>query len=235
MAHLLKPFTAEFFGTFVLVFVGCGSAILAGEMIGNLGVALAFGFSLLVMAYTIGPISGCHINPAVSLSFLLTRKMGLTDFCFYIVAQLLGAFLASAVLFAIATSNANFDLAAGLATNGFAERSPEGYQFLGAVLVEIIGTAILVFAVLRTTIAKFPVDTIGFTVGLALTIGLLVAIPVTNGSLNPARSFGVAIIEGGEALSQLWFFFAMPFSGAVLGSVLHLVLGERIEDNDLTK
>ncbi len=226
MSHTFKSFTAELFGTFVLVFIGCGSAIMAGGMIGYLGVALAFGLTLLVMAYTIGPISGCHINPAVSLSFLLTRKMGVVDFLFYVIAQLLGAFLAAAVLCAIATSNPNFDIAAGFATNGFADRSPEGYQFLGAALVEIVCTAILVFAVLRTTLAKFPVDTIGLTVGFALAIGLLIAIPVTNGSLNPARSFGVAIIEGGTALSQLWFFFAMPFAGAVLGSVLHLVMGE---------
>lgn len=226
MTNLFRSCTAEFLGTFILVFIGCGSAILAGAIIGNLGVALAFGFTLLVLAYSIGPISGCHINPAVSLSFLLTRKMGFLDFLLYITAQLLGAVVAAIVLFVIATSNADFDLAAGLATNGFAERSPEGYEFMGAALVEIIATAILVFAVLRTTLAKFPTDAIGWTVGLALTIGLFVAIPVTNGSLNPARSFGVAVVEGGEALSQLWFFFVMPFAGAILGSMLHVVLGE---------
>ncbi len=223
----LQSFLAEFIGTFVLVFIGCGSAVLAGSVIGNLGVALAFGFALLVMAYAVGSISGCHINPAVSFAFLLTRKMGLGSFIVYVAAQLTGAALAGITICLIASGKAGFDITQGFATNGFGDRSPEGYNFVACLVSEIVTTAILVFTVLSTTRPKFPAGFGGIAVGVALTIGLFVGIPVTNGSLNPARSFGVAIYEGSAAIGQLWFFFVMPLIGATFASLLHVIVSEK--------
>lgn len=227
MPKIFQNFTAEFIGTFVLVFIGCGSAIIAGSFIGNLGVALAFGFSLLVMAYAIGSISGCHINPAVSLSFLLTRQMSISSFFTYVAAQLLGAVSAGYILRLIASNKIGFVGLGGFAANGFDMHSPEGYSMISGALAEIITTAILTFTVLSTTRSSFPKGFGGIAAGIALTIGLLVAIPITNGSLNPARSFGVAPFAGGVATSQLWFFFVMPALGAVLGSTLHTILNEK--------
>src|SRR5256886_7277979 len=220
----MKRYLAELIGTFVLVFASCGSAVLAGDKIGFLGVSLAFGFSLLAMVYAIGPISGCHINPAVTIGLLISKKMNARQAPGYILAQIAGAILASALLLLIVKgAPGGYDPSvAGFAANGYGDHSPGHYNLLSAFLVEIILTFFLVFTVLGATDIKAPVGFAGIAIGLVLTLIHLVGIPVTNTSVNPARSIGPALFVGGWALSQLWLFLIAPLIGAVMAAAIYM-------------
>jgi len=222
-----QVFAAELVGTFVLVFGGCGAAVLAGAHIGYLGVSLAFGLSLLVMAYAIGPISGCHVNPAVSIGLALARKLPGSMLLIYITAQIVGAVIAGGVLLLVATGTPGFNLSQGFATNGFAEHSPGGYNLLACLVAEIVLTFFLVFTVLGTTHPKFPAGFGGIPIGFVLVLIHLVGIPITNTSVNPARSIGVAVFQGGWALGQLWLFIVAPILGALMAAVIHQWLRAR--------
>ena len=217
---------AEAVGTFVLVFGGVGSAVIAGEAIGALGVALAFGLSLLVMAYAIGPISGCHINPAVTVGLLTSKKITSREAVDYWIGQVAGAVLAALVLMIVVKAReGGYDLTEeGFGANGYGDHSPGGYPLGAALIVEVVLTAFLVFTVLAATDRIANVAFAGIPIGLVLTLIHLVGIPVTNTSVNPARSLGPAVFVGDWALGQLWLFIVAPIIGAVLGSVLHRVL-----------
>src|SRR6266567_5263504 len=220
----MKKYLAETVGTFVLVFGGCGSAVLAGDKIGFLGVSFAFGLSLLAMVYVIGPISGCHINPAVTIGLLISKRMKASQAPGYIVAQIVGAILASAVLLLIVKgAPGGYDPAvAGFAANGYGIHSPGQYNLLSAFMVEIVLTFFLVFTVLGATDLRAPVGFAGIAIGLVLTLIHLVGIPVTNTSVNPARSIGPAVFVGGWALSQLWLFIVAPTIGAAIASAVYM-------------
>jgi aquaporin Z len=219
----MKKYTAEFVGTFVLVFGGCGAAIFAADHIGYLGVAFAFGLSLLAMVYAIGPISGCHINPAVTLGLLLSKKFPAKDVAGYMIGQVLGGILAAAVLLVIVKGRAGgYDPSvAGFAANGYGAHSPGGYGLASAFLAEVVLTAFLVITVLGSTDIKAPVGFAGIPIGLVLTLIHLVGIPITNTSVNPARSIGPALFVGGWAISQLWLFIVAPLIGAVLAAAVY--------------
>jgi aquaporin Z len=219
----MKAYGAEFLGTFWLVLGGCGSAVLAaafpGVGIGLHGVSLAFGLTVLTMAYTIGPISGCHLNPAVSVGLWAAGRFEAGKLLPYIVAQVLGAVAAGAVLFTIASGGPGFDVAKGFASNGFGAHSPGGYSMQAALLTEVVMTAFFLFIILGATGKKAPAGFAPIAIGLALTLIHLISIPVTNTSVNPARSTGVAVFVGGWAIEQLWLFWVAPILGAVLGAV----------------
>jgi aquaporin Z len=219
----MKAYGAEFLGTFWLVLGGCGSAVLAaafpGVGIGLHGVSLAFGLTVLTMAYTIGPISGCHLNPAVSVGLWAAGRFETGKLLPYIVAQVLGAIAAGAVLYTIASGAAGFDVAKGMASNGYGAHSPGGYTLQAALLTEVVMTAFFLFIILGATGKKAPAGFAPIAIGLALTLIHLISIPVTNTSVNPARSTGVAVFVGGWAVEQLWLFWLAPIIGAVLGSV----------------
>ena len=219
----MSRYFAEFVGTFVLVLGGCGAAVLAGDKIGFLGVALAFGLSLLAMVYTIGHVSGCHINPAVTLGLFITRKMERRYLLGYWIAQILGAVVAAACLLAIAKGTPNgYDPALlGFAANGFGEHSPGHYGLMAAAVTEVILTFFLVLTVIGATDLKAPVGFAGIPIGLVLTLIHLVGIPVTNTSVNPARSIGPALFVGGWALQQLWLFIVAPLVGSVLAAAVY--------------
>lgn len=222
----LKRALAEMIGTFVLVFCGVGTAVIAGSHVGFLGVAFAFGLSLLAMAYAIGPISGCHINPAVTLGMLVSRKVELSEAVRYWVAQVVGGILAAGILLAIVSGRKGGYSAGveGLGANGYGAHSPDGFAVGSALAVEVILTALLVFTVLAATDRIANVAFAGIPIGLVLTLIHLVSIPVTNTSVNPARSIGPAIFVGGWALKQLWLFILAPLAGGLLGSLVHRLL-----------
>ncbi len=222
----LKRASAEFVGTFVLVFGGVGTAVLAGTHVGYLGVAFAFGLSLLAMAFAIGPISGCHINPAVTLGLLVSGRVGLAESLRYWAAQVLGAIAAAGVLLAIVSGRpGGYDVRMeGLGANGYAAHSPGHFPVGSALAVEVILTAFLVFTVLASTDRIANVAFAGIPIGLVLVLIHLVGIPVTNTSVNPARSIGPAIFVGGWALEQLWLFIAAPLAGGLLGAFVHRLL-----------
>ncbi len=219
----MKAYGAEFLGTFWLVLGGCGSAVLAaafpGVGIGLHGVSLAFGLTVLTMAYTIGPISGCHLNPAVSVGLWAGGRFEASKLLPYIVAQVLGAILAGAVLYTIASGAPGFDVSKGMASNGYGAHSPGGYSLQAALLTEVVMTAFFLFIILGATGKKAPAGFAPIAIGLALTLIHLISIPVTNTSVNPARSTGVAVFVGGWAVEQLWLFWVAPIAGAVLGAV----------------
>ncbi len=219
----MKKYAAELVGTFVLVFGGVGSAVLAGSHIGFEGVAFAFGLSLLAMVYTIGPISGCHINPAVTLGVLLAKKIGVKDAVGYWVAQVVGAVIASACILFIANgAAAGYDVAtAGLGANGYGAHSPGQYSLAAAFVAEVILTMFLVLTVLGSTDIEAPVGFAGLAIGLVLTLIHLVGIPITNTSVNPARSIGPALFVGGWALQQLWLFILAPLIGAAIAAAVY--------------
>lgn len=221
-----KHFLAELIGTFVLVFGGCGSAVLAGDQIGFLGVSLAFGLSLLAMVYAIGPVSGCHINPAVTLGLVLSKKTEARHALGYIIAQIIGAILGAGVLLLIAQGVPGGYNAAqgGLAANGFGVHSPGGYSMGAAFITEVVLTFFLVLTVLGATDIKAPVGFAGIPIGLVLTLIHLVGIPVTNTSVNPARSIGPAVFVKGWALGQLWLFIIAPLVGAVIAVLAYQVI-----------
>jgi aquaporin Z len=222
----LRRAAAEFVGTFVLVMGGVGAAVIAGDKIGYLGVAFAFGLSLLALAYAVGPISGCHINPAVTLGLLLRRKIGGGEAIRYWIAQVLGAIAAAGILLAIVSARkAGYDAGTdGLGANGYGAHSPDGYPWGAAAAVEVLLTAVLVFTVLAATDRLSNVAFAGIPIGLVLTLIHLVGIPVDNTSVNPARSIGPAIFVGGWALDQIWLFIVAPLLGGVLGAIVHAIL-----------
>ena len=229
---LTNRLAAEFFGTFCLVLGGCGSAVLAaafpGVGIGLLGVSLAFGLTVLTMAYAIGHVSGCHLNPAVSVGLMVGGRFKAADLIPYIIAQVLGGIVAAGVLYLIASGKAGFDLQGGLASNGFAEHSPGGYSLQSAVITELVMTFMFLMIILGATDKRAPAGFAPIAIGLALTLIHLISIPVTNTSVNPARSTGPAIFVGGWALSQLWLFWVAPIAGAaVAGVVYRFVSGEK--------
>lgn len=220
-----KRLAAEFVGTFWLVLAGCGSAVLSAAYpylgIGFVGVSLAFGFSVLTMAYALGPISGCHLNPAVSIGLAVAGRFRPGAVLPYGAAQVAGAIGAALTLYFIASGKSGFDLADGLAANGYDEHSPGGYSLLSAFLTETIMTGMFLLIILGATDARAPAGFAPIAIGLGLTLIHLVSIPVTNTSVNPARSTGPAILVGGWALSQLWLFWVAPVLGAVLGGGLY--------------
>jgi len=219
----MKQYGAEFLGTFWLVLGGCGSAVLAaafpGVGIGLHGVSLAFGLTVLTMAYAIGHISGCHLNPAVSIGLWAGGRFPANKLLPYIVAQVLGGIVAGGVLYLIASGKAGFDVSGGFASNGFAEHSPGGYSMVAALVTEVVMTMMFLVIILGATDSRAPQGFAPIAIGLGLTLIHLISIPVTNTSVNPARSTGVAIYVGGWALQQLWLFWLAPIVGAVLGAV----------------
>jgi aquaporin Z len=226
-----RVFAAEVVGTTVLMLGGPGSAILAGDRIGTLGVALAFGFSLLVMAYAIGHVTGCNINPAVTLSMVLTRKLTWAQAAFYWVGQFVGAAIGGLIIYAIANNIEGFSSKNNFAANGWDEYSPGGYGIVAAMFVEVVFTALLVYVVLATTNRRFPFGFGGLAAGITLALIHLVTIPVDNTSVNPARSFGAALFAGPDALAQLWLFIVFPLIGAAVGALVWIMLDEaRLED-----
>ncbi len=228
---IYKRAGAELLGTFWLVFGGCGSAVLAAAFpkggIGLLGVALAFGLTLLTMAYAIGHISGCHLNPAVTLGLWTAKRIPKNDVLPYIVAQLLGAIAAAAVLWLIASGKAGFKLSGGLAANGYAKHSPGGYSLLSGLVSELVMTFMFLMIILGSTDKNAPQGLAPIAMGLGLTLIHLVSIPVTNTSVNPARSTGPALFVGGWALAQLWLFWVAPIAGAVAAGYVYNLFMEK--------
>jgi aquaporin Z len=225
----MNKLLAEGFGTFWLVLGGCGSAVLAaafpGVGIGLHGVSLAFGLTVVTMAYAIGHISGCHLNPAVSVGLWAAGRFKGSELPGYILAQVLGGLAAGGVLYLIASGKADFDVTQGFASNGYGAHSPGGYTMLAAALTELVMTAFFLLIILGATSRRAPAGFAPLAIGLALTLIHLISIPVTNTSVNPARSTGVAVFAGGWALQQLWMFWVMPLIGALLGAGLYRAIG----------
>jgi aquaporin Z len=215
-------YAAELFGTFVLVFAGVGTAVIAGGKVGNVGVALAFGLALMAMAYSVGPISGCHINPAVTLGMVVSGRMAAKEAIGYWVAQCIGAIVASGIILFIATGAPGGSIAslAG-AANGFGDHSPTNYSMAASFVAEMFLTMLLVFTVLSATDDRAPAGFAGIPIGFILTTIILAGIPITNGSFNPARSIGPAVLVGGWAIQQLWLFIVAPMIGGVIAAVLY--------------
>ncbi len=217
--------TAEFLGTFWLVLGGCGSAVLAGRFkdvgIGLLGVSLAFGLTLLTMAFAIGSISGCHINPAVTVGLFVAKRFPAAEILPYVLAQVLGAVAGAGVLYLIASGQPAFAIANGFAANGYGEHSPGGYSLRAAVICEIVMTFFFLLVILGATAKRAPAGFGGIAIGLALTLIHLISIPVTATSVNPARSTGPALFVGGWAISQLWLFWVAPIVGAAIAGALY--------------
>jgi len=220
-----KKFAAEFIGTFWLVFGGCGSAVLAAAFpdvgIGLLGVALAFGLTVLTMAYAIGHISGCHLNPAVSVGLAVGKRFSFSELPAYVAAQVLGGIAGAGVLYVIASGKAGFDLAGGFASNGYGAHSPGMYSMTAALVAEIVLTCMFLIIILGATDRRAPAGFAPVPIGLGLTLIHLIGIPVTNLSVNPARSTGPAVFVGGWALEQLWLFWVAPIIGAAIAGVLY--------------
>ena len=225
---ITKRAFAEFFGTFWLVFGGCGAAVLAAGIpnvgIGYLGVALAFGLTVLTMVYAVGHISGGHFNPAVSLGLVVGKRFPASELLHYVVAQVVGAIAAAGVLYLIASGTANFDVHAGFASNGYGANSPWGYSLLACFIAEVVLTAFFLIVIMGATDNRAPKGFAPVAIGLCLTLIHLVGIPVTNTSVNPARSTGPAIFAGGWALQQLWMFWVAPLIGGALGGGIYKTL-----------
>jgi aquaporin Z len=222
---ILRRSLAECLGTFWLVFGGCGAAVLDAAFpqlgIGFLGVAFAFGLTVLTMAYAIGHISGCHLNPAVSVGLVVGKRFPASELLPYVVAQVLGAIIAAGVLFVIASGKAGFDLSGGFASNGYADHSPGHYSLVACLVAEIVLTFIFLIVILGATDKRAPAGFAGIPIGLGLTLIHLVGIPVTNLSVNPARSTGPAIFVGGWAIEQLWLFWVAPIVGAAIAGIVY--------------
>jgi aquaporin Z len=217
----MKKYLAELLGTFVLVFIGTGSAVVAGKYIGFLGISLAFGISVLVMVYAIGHISGCHINPAITLAMLLNQKISSKDAVIYIIVQCIGAIIASVVLLNIMAGFPVYDLATnGLGQNGYGSASPAGFSLASGFIAEVVLTFIFLIVIFGATSKNAPVGFAGIPIGFALAMIHMVGIPITGTSVNPARSIGPALVAGGIALSQLWVFIVAPVIGAVIAAVV---------------
>ena len=226
----MKKYLAELFGTFWLVLGGCGSAVLAAGIpdvgIGYAGVSLAFGLTVLTMAYAVGHISGGHFNPAVSVGLMVGGRFDKKDLLPYIVAQVIGAVAAGAVLFIIAGGASGFDAAAGFASNGYGAHSPHGYGMVAALVTEIVMTAVFLFVIMGATDSRAPAGFAPIAIGLCLTLIHLVSIPVTNTSVNPARSTGVALFQGSWAIGQLWLFWVAPIIGGIIGALCYRFIAE---------
>lgn len=225
----MKKYGAEFFGTFWLVLGGCGSAVLAAAFpslgIGFVGVSLAFGLTVLTMAYAIGHISGCHLNPAVSVGLWAGGRFPAKDLIPYIVAQVLGGIAAAGVLYVIASGKPGFELSSGFASNGYGAHSPGGYSMLAALVCEIVMTMMFLLIILGATDKRAPQGFAPLAIGLGLTLIHLISIPVTNTSVNPARSTAVAVFVGDWAVGQLWLFWVAPIVGALLGAIVYRLIG----------
>jgi aquaporin Z len=225
----MKKYGAEFFGTFWLVLGGCGSAVLAAAFpnvgIGLHGVSLAFGLTVMTMAFAIGHISGCHLNPAVSFGLWAGGRFPAKELLPYIVAQVLGGVVAGGVLYLIASGKAGFDLSAGFASNGYGPHSPGGYSLLAALITEVVMTMMFLLVILGATDKRAPQGFAPIAIGLCLTLIHLISIPVTNTSVNPARSTGVAVFVGDWAISQLWLFWVAPIIGGMLGAAIYRFIG----------
>ena len=217
-----QKYVAEFLGTFALVFIGCGSAVIAGGQIGYAGISFAFGLTVLAMVYAIGPISGCHINPAISIAMLVAGKMKGKDALMYIIAQCLGAVVAAGILLTIANGVSGYDLATdGLGQNGFGrDGSPAGYSLAACFLAEVVLTAIFLFVIFGSTSKGAPKGFAGLSIGFSLVLIHLVGIPITGTSVNPARSLGPAIFARGDAISQVWLFLIAPVLGAIVAALI---------------
>lgn len=219
--NVMKKFLAEMLGTFVLVFIGCGSAVIAGGNVGFLGISFAFGIAVLTMVYAIGAISGCHINPAITVAMLFAGKISGKDAGGYIIFQIIGAILGAGVLYLIAQGLVGYDITAnGLGQNGYGSGSPAGYDMSAAFIAEVVLTAIFLLVIFGATHKDAPGKFAGIAIGLALTMIHIVGIPITGTSVNPARSIGPALFVGGDAISQLWLFIVAPILGGILGAVL---------------
>ncbi|CAK8722680.1 aquaporin Z [Candidatus Electrothrix aarhusensis] len=225
----MKKYGAEFLGTFWLVLGGCGSAVISAAFpdvgIGLLGVSLAFGLTVLTMAYAIGHVSGCHLNPAVSIGLWAGGRFSAKELPPYIAAQVLGGIAAGGVLYLIASGKAGFDLSAGFASNGYGVHSPGGYSLLAALVIEVVMTMMFLLVILGATDKRAPQGFAPIAIGLCLTLIHLISIPVTNTSVNPARSTGVAVFAGDWAISQLWLFWVAPIIGGMLGAVIYRFIG----------
>jgi aquaporin Z len=222
---IMNKYIAECIGTFWLVLGGCGSAVLAAGFpdvgIGLLGVSLAFGLTVLTMAYAIGHISGCHLNPAVSVGLWAGGRFPASELMPYIIAQVVGAIIGGGVLYLIASGQAGFDLSAGFASNGFGEHSPGGYSMTAALVAEVVLTMMFIFVIMGATDERAPAGLAPIAIGLCLTLIHLISIPVTNTSVNPARSTGVALYVGDWAVSQLWLFWVAPIIGGFIGAKIY--------------
>jgi aquaporin Z len=229
MMPIVKRAAAEFLGTFWLVFGGCGSAVLAAAFpqlgIGFAGVALAFGLTVLTMAYAVGHISGAHFNPAVTIGLFFGKRFPARDILPYIIAQVIGGAVAGLVLYEIASGKAGFSTAGGFASNGFGDHSPGGYTLAAAFLTEVVLTFVFLIVIMGATDGRAPAGFAPIAIGLCLTLIHLISIPVDNTSVNPARSTGVALIAGGWALQQLWLFWLAPIIGGALGGIVYTWLG----------
>ncbi|MBN9581542.1 MAG: aquaporin Z [Afipia sp.] len=225
-----KKYAAEVIGTFWLTFAGCGSAVIAAGFpqvgIGLLGVSLAFGLTVVTMAFAIGHISGCHLNPAVTVGLAAGGRFPASQIIPYVIAQVVGAILAAGLLYLIASGKAGFDLAGGLASNGYGDHSPGKYSLMSGFVMEVTMTAVFLFIIMGATHGRAPVGFAPLAIGLALTLIHLVSIPVTNTSVNPARSTGPALFVGGWAIQQLWLFWVAPLIGGVIGGVVYRWLGD---------
>lgn len=237
-----KRAVAEFFGTFWLVFGGCGAAVFAaafpGVGIGFAGVALAFGLTVLTMVYAVGHISGAHFNPAVSVGLMAGKRFSASDLPAYVIAQVLGAIAAAGVLFVIASGSPSFNVHAGFASNGYGAHSPGGYSLLAGFVAEVVLTAFFILVIMGATDERAPKGFAGIAIGLCLTLIHLVCIPITNTSVNPARSTGQAIFAGGWAIQQLWMFWVAPILGGAIGGVIYSLMfgskGKTIEALEAT-
>ncbi len=229
----MNKYFAEFVGTFWLVLGGCGSAVIGAAFpvvgIGHLGVALAFGLTVLTMAYAIGHISGCHLNPAVSVGLWAGGRFPAKEILPYIAAQVIGGIAAGGILYLIASGKPDFDIANGFALNGYGEHSPGGFSLLAALVCEVVMTMMFLIIILGATDKRVPQGFAPLAIGLGLTLIHLISIPVTNTSVNPARSTGVAIYAGGWAVGQLWLFWVAPIAGALLGALVYRVIGRERE------
>ncbi len=217
----MKKYWAELIGTFALVLVGCGSAVIAGKYIGFMGISFAFGLTVLAMVYAIGNISGCHINPAISLSMLVAGRLGWKDTIFYVIFQCVGAVLAALLLWLVASGMPDYSLAVnGLGQNGYGALSPGKFDLLSCFVAEVVLTALFLFVIFGSISKNAPAGFAGLAIGLSLVLIHLVGIPITGTSVNPARSFGPALVVGGAALSQLWLFWVAPIIGGILAAVI---------------
>ncbi|MBQ8299168.1 MAG: MIP family channel protein [Clostridia bacterium] len=223
----MKKYVCELIGTAVLVLFGCGSAAVAGGTLGTLGIALAFGLSIVAMAYVIGNVSGCHINPAVSLAMLINKKLSVKEFVCYVVAQIIGAFAGAGLLYFIINNSASLDVATtGLGANGYGALSSVGLGLIGAILVEIILTFVFIYTILGVTSDASKSSVAGIVIGLTLTFVHIMGIPLTGTSVNPARSLAPAVLVGGEALSQVWVFLVAPLVGSALAALAFKALNK---------
>jgi aquaporin Z len=218
---MMKKYSAEFIGTMALVLIGCGSAVIAGKYIGFYGISFAFGLTVLAMVYAIGGISGCHINPAITVAMLVAGKIKGREAIFYVLAQCVGAVAGAGILWAISSGNPAFSLDAnGLGQNGFGAHSPAGYSLAACFIAEVVLTALFLFVIFGSTHESAPKGFAGVSIGLTLVLIHLVGIPITGTSVNPARSLGPAVFVGGDALAQLWLFIVAPIAGGIISALV---------------